>query len=268
MRYCNFEENFLREAKYAELSQAVVHCKIRNLKTAFIGSRLAVARLCVMLLPLLSLLIPALSIELKLPLNSSSYALSGLGLYQMYSDGTLMWLFGMKASQSAGEAVFALIPAAVGYAVVALVAVIVLLESILCFISYKNMQKITAVTACVGIAGAAADYVLSIKFLKGTSSCAIFSAKSGFGLIIALVMFIAVAAVNFLLWKKGIPVEYNEGALERREIYEKVRRGEISLDDLPQPVVETEETRKIDEEIAKEEANLEKIRAQRGQQAE
>ena len=38
MRFVNFEENFYREAKYAELAQAQVRVKFRRFKGAFIGS--------------------------------------------------------------------------------------------------------------------------------------------------------------------------------------------------------------------------------------
>ena len=82
--------------------------------------------------------------------------------------------------------------------------------------------------------------------------------KNGFGLIVCILMFAAVFVVNLLLVKKGIPVEYDEGMVERAEIYKKVKAGEIDIDSLPQPIVETEETRKIDEEIAKEEAAFKK----------
>ena len=37
MRFYNFEENFLREAKLAELSQAGLKVKLRNLRYSFSG---------------------------------------------------------------------------------------------------------------------------------------------------------------------------------------------------------------------------------------
>ena len=51
--------------------------------------------------------------------------------------------------------------------------------------------------------------------------------------------------------------------MSRTEIYKKVKKGEINIDDLPQPVIETEETRKIEEEIRKEEEEHERKRAAR-----
>ena len=53
MRFVGFEENFYREAKYAELSQANVKVKFNRFKAAFVGSKLTIVRLCFALLPVL-----------------------------------------------------------------------------------------------------------------------------------------------------------------------------------------------------------------------
>ena len=88
MRFHNFEENFYREAKMAELSSAKVNIKIKQAKAAFVGGALPIARLSVLLLPLLSVLLPVLRLSLSLPFAEKTYALNGIGLYKMFSDGT------------------------------------------------------------------------------------------------------------------------------------------------------------------------------------
>ena len=67
MRFVNFEENFLREAKLAELSQAELKVKLRNLRYSFSGSKWITAKLVVMLLPVLSLLIPSGNFSVSMP---------------------------------------------------------------------------------------------------------------------------------------------------------------------------------------------------------
>lgn len=253
MRFYGFEENFYKEAKIAELSQAGYHVKIRNLKAAFIGSKLAIARLIVMLLPAAALLIPAGSYTFSLPLKEVTVDFGIMGFITLFTGGDLGFIGSMTGSDLVGKDFSALQTAVFAFASVAVFAVLVLLLSILCFISYKNMQKIIAVTAAIGIADSAAAMVLISSFAKKCTSGLFVSGKSGFGLIVVMLMFAVVFVVNFLLWKKGIPVEYDEGMLERVAIYKKVKSGEVKLEDLPQPVVETAETRKIDEEIAKEE---------------
>ena len=140
------------------------------------------------------------------------------------------------------------------YALPAVFAIITLFACLLCFISIKNMQKVICGAAACGAVSSIVSMVLIGRFSAAFSDSALLSASNGFGLIAAVLMFGVVIIVNALMQKKGIRVEYDEGMEERVAIYRKYKRGEVKIDDLPQPVVETEATRKIDEEIAKEEA--------------
>lgn len=253
MRFYGFEETFFKEAKLAELSQAGVHIKIRRLKAAFIGTKLCIARLVVMILPIVALLVPNGSFSADMPFKSLHYDIGALGIYGMVTDGGLNYLMNMTSSEFFGADFTTVRSALFLYASVAVVGVFVLLFSILCFASYKNMQKVICVFAALGFADSLAAMFVVNGLEAKLAGSAMLSATKGFGLLVAAAMFAAVFVVNLLLCIKGIPVEYAEGMLERAAIYKKVKAGEVSLDDLPQPVVETEETRKIDAEIAKEE---------------
>lgn len=262
MNFYGYAERFTKEAKMSELSMANVHVKIKRMKAAYIGSKLAIARLCVCLLPAVAFLVPAGRFGFCIPFAGGSYDFSGLGIFNMYSAGGFNYILDMMNSSLAGAEFKALLVALGAYALTAVMAVLVLLLSLLCLISYKNMQKITAVISAIGIVDAAAAAVLFSMFVKGLSS-GLVEGSNGFGIPVVILMFAAAFVVNLLLWKKGIPVEYDEGMLERTEIYKKVKKGKINIDDLPQPVVETEETRKIEEEIRKEELKKQqKIKAE------
>ncbi len=253
MNFYGFVDRFYREAKMSELSMANVHVKIKHMKAAYIGSKLAIARLCVSLLPVVAFFIPAGRFSFCIPFVEGKYDFSGLGIYNLFNEGGFNYILDMMNSSLAGGEFKSLIIAMGAYALTAFMAVLVLLLSLLCLISYKNMQKIIAVISAVGIADAAVAAILYAKFVSGLKS-GIIEGKNGFGIIAVILMFAVTFVINLLLWKKGIPVEYGEGMLERTEIYKKVKKGEINIDDLPQPVIETEETRKIEEEIRKEEA--------------
>ncbi len=246
INYYNFEQNFYREAKYAELSQAGFSAKIKRLVASFIGCKLTIARLCVMLLPLLSLLIPAFSINLSFIIHDVEMNLNAIGFYNIFTDGTFNLIGELTKSDIFGGPFSSIQYILFAYVVTALFAVFTLLTMLLGFISIKNMQKISATTSVLGFVSAVATQVLC--YVSKTSS-SISSCKAGFGLYVTMLMFIATFVVSFLLIKNEIPVKYDEGVLERIEIFKKVKNNEISLDDLPQPVVETEETRKIDLEI-------------------
>ncbi len=261
MRFYNFEENFIREAKYAELSQAGLKVKLRNLKYSFSGSKLVTAKLIVMLLPLLSLLIPSGNISVSAPFIQFDAHFGILGLVNIITGGALNYLLQMGSSAITGESFTALLTALICFVVVALLSVFCFLFSFFGFASIKNMQKVTTVTAALGIVMSVVTMITIGLFAKSGADSILIDGSFGFGLIVTLIMFAAVFTVNLLLWKKGIHPVYDEGVEERVRIFKEVKAGRINLDDLPQPVVETEATRKIDEEIAKEEAAfLEKLK--------
>ncbi len=254
MRFFNFEENFLREAKMAELSQAGLKVKLRNLKYSFSGSKWITAKLVVMLLPLLSLLIPSGNFSVSMPFLSNNAHFGILGLVTAFTDGTAMYALGMTGSEIDGAAFAALRNALFGYVAIALFSLLCFAFSLFGFLSIKNMQKATTVFAGLGTVTCIADMVLIGLFSNAAKDSLLVSGSFGFGLIVTAVLFAAVFYVNLMLWKTGIHPIYDEGVIERVAIYKKVKAGEINIDDLPQPVVETEETRKIEAAIAAEEA--------------
>ncbi len=263
MRFYNFEENFYRNAKEVELSQAMFHVKVRRMKTAFVGSKLIIARLALCLLPIITLLIPAADFDITLPFKEISVSAGLLGIVNLVMGSDLGFLLSMGSSALIGEEISAVTLSLVIYALVVLFALAVLISTILCFVSIKKMQSVICAFACGGIASSIAALVLTYVNVAKLENAAFTAASAGFGLYAAIVGFAVVFAINFKLHKDGIHVEYDEGMEERTEIYKKVKAGEINIDDLPQPIVETAETRAIEEEILKEEENLKRILEER-----
>lgn len=257
MRFVNFEEKFIREAKYAELSQARLKVMLRNLRYSFSGSKLITAKFVVMLLPVLSLLIPSGNISISVPYFSADTHFGILGIVTIVREKILGMIFNLSSGEITGAAFSALRNALFGYVAVVLFALFCFLFSLLGFISIKNMQKICTVTAGLGIISSIVTLVLIGNFASEAGKTIIIDGSFGFGLMVTILMFAAVMAVQILLWKKGIHPVYDEGVEERVRLLKLVKAGEINIDDLPQPVVETEETRKIDKAIAEEEAVFE-----------
>lgn len=271
MRFYGFAESFEREAKTAELSQAKLSIKFKHLKAAFIGSKLTIARLIVMLLPAAALLLSSGTVKLCLPfVENAGCSFSVLGLVSLFTDGNLNYFLSMAGSEFAGGVIKPFLAALSVYSLAVLAAVLVFLFSLLCFISIKNMQKIICAVSALGFISCCVSAVMTGRLGSAFAGGPLLeqSSFSPAGLLVPAVCFIAVFAVNLMLCKKGIPVEYEEGIKERFEIYKKVKSGEINIDDLPQPVVETEETRRIDEEIRKEEEAYNRKHGINGEEAQ
>ncbi|MBO4894359.1 MAG: hypothetical protein J5562_05560 [Clostridia bacterium] len=251
LRFYDFDKQFYRDAKQAELSLAKINIFIAHVKASFIGSKLAIIRLCTMILPLVSLLAPYAKVNITQPFYSSDIQLSALGLFGAFSDGVLNYVLGMKGGGGEGAAFSALFAALASFAAVAVFAVLVFLLTVLCFISVKKMPKILCAVSCLGIAASIVTALLCLRYSAITRDTAnvILSGKASFGFIVSIICFCVVFAVNLLIIKKGLNIEYKEGDLERAEIAKKVKSGEVKIEDLPQPIVETEETRKIEEEV-------------------
>lgn len=265
MRFYNFEENFIREAKLSELSQAGLKVKLRNLKYSFTGSIYVKLKLVFCALPMLSLLIPSGNILISFPLVDSGSHFGILGLVNIITGGMLSYIFEMCGSQLAGAEFTALRNALICYLVVAVMALFSFLFCLLGFISIKNMQKLSAIAAGGGIVSSIASLVMIFNFSSACMESMILQGSFGFGLVVSVVMFALVLFVSVMLWKKGIHPVYDEGVEERVRIYKLVKAGKINIDDLPQPVVVTSATRKIDEEIAKEEKEFfERLHAAKG----
>lgn len=248
MRFYNFDKTFVEEAKKAELSMANVHVKLRKFKTALIGSKLAIARLVLGFLPVVSMLLPVGNVNLSVPFAAQEFPVSGLGIYTVFSNGVLNFLMSMMSAPVNGKA-FSYVMATLGvYVLAALCAVLTLLFSILSFISIKKMARGICGLGVIGVICGVASTVMCAGF----SESGIVTGNASFGVAAIIVLFGVVFAINFIIAKNGLPIEFEEGDLERYEIRKKVIKGEIKLEDLPQPIVETAATREIDEQIKKE----------------
>jgi len=191
---------------------------------------------------------------LTLPFESKNIAMNILGIYRVFTDGTFGFASAMTTSSADGRAFVNLKNLLFAHAAVAVTALLALIFTLLCFLSVKKMAALLCATACLGAGASLAAAVLAASVFAAarSSNSPLLGGGLSFGLFVSIAAFAGLFLVNFPIARSGLPVEFEEGALERVEIARRVKRGEISLDDLPQPIVETAETRAIDEEILKE----------------
>ncbi len=256
LRFYKFEEEFYRSAKIAELDNAAFHVKMRHLKAAFIGSKLMIARLIIALLPVVSLLIPAGSFHLEVPYKSVDFPVSLLGIVSLFTSGDFGFFSGLKDSVLISSEFSGALNVFIICAVPVLFAVIVLLCSLFGFISIKNMQKIICTFSALGFISALVAQIIMYIQVGALKDTVILTGNAGFGLYAVMLAFAVVFIINFIINKNGVPVVYDEGMEERARIYKDYKAGKINIDDLPQPVVETAETREIEEKIRAEEEKI------------
>ena len=187
-------------------------------------------------------------------LLDDTVSLSALGLYGAYEDGYLPYLMAMTGGTVNGRAFTLLACAIAALLLSAIAAVLIFFMTVLCFLSVKKMHKVLAWTAVTGAVFAVISFALTAAFAAAAGASGLISGKAYPGFLAAVACFAAVAVINFMIGRQGLPIVYKEGDEERFAIAKKVKNGELLLEDLPQPIVETEETEKIRLEIEKQQA--------------
>ena len=278
--FYGFEERFYEDAKRSELSMASMRVGGKRTKAGLAGSFWAKARLIIMVLPLASLLLPWGSLSAQMPFGAQNWQAGILGFMNLFmgSAAESPYLLSVWGKDFAGKGeVKDLMAQGLPFlqsmwggewshlfqrgiilfgatALAALLAVLVLLISAFSFTSLKRMSKIAGTLSVLGALTCAGGFAAGIVLQNASNALAnpLFSGALGYGALLGLAMFTCTAIANFMLVKKGVQVEFAEGDVERREIWQKVKKGEIQLDTLPYPVVETEETRERAAVIEKE----------------
>ena len=241
--YYSQHEGLIRDAKRSELESAVARMIISRIKTQFIGSKLAIARLAVTLLAAAALCAPFIETRFHVPMFEGSFSVGIIGLIQGFQNGLLM-----KTPELLGSALFAkptlasLVPAAF-FVVIAVLDVLILAALIVGFLKLTESARFMKRTALVGmiVSCLAQVVVFVMKFTTADSETA--SVKLGFGALAALAMFLAVFLLNGAMLKKGIEPVFRENDPKRRDLLKKVRKGEVDLDSLPLPIFESDEER-------------------------
>jgi len=233
--YYNFEEQFYIDAKGAELDAAKIRVKWTRVKTAFIGSKLLVARLSLSILPIIAALLPLGKLSISLPLFEKNIQLNIIGLFSAFSDGTFGYLSALRSSAVIGGVAAGAARIILGLSAAAAFALLVFLFQLLCFISIKKM---TFIISAAGALGAAASIytIIAINSFSKAAASEIFTVKIGFGGFAVIAAFAVIVALNAAVVKKGVKINYVEGDLYRVEVAKKLKRKEITLDEIPQPV--------------------------------
>ena len=254
LMFFGFEKRFYQDVKRSELSLAGMRAKMRRCKASYKGSLPAKLRLITCALPAAALLLPMGALRADLPFAERQWSAGLLGLVDMVMGGFGDLSYLQLMLQSAQGALFRFGALLLGSAALAAVfGVLVLLGSALCFISIKRMSALLGTVSVLGALACAVGFAAGLLLRQESAALGsgIFTGSMGYGALPAFAIFAFTAALNFLLLRKGTPVTYAEGDFERAQIHKRVKAGEVSLDDLPFPVVETETTRALEAEIAK-----------------
>lgn len=245
--YYSQQTQLTRDAKRTELEGAAARMVIARVKAAFIGSKLAIARLVITLGAIAALLLPFGAVRLIAPFYDKTLSAGLLGVITGFTDKSLMNLPAyLKSAMFADYTKAFLLPEGV-LLVLVILALIIFAFYLFSFLRLEPMTKVVRNSALVGavvaLVGQIAVIVTAHVSPLPETPAAEYRAGWG-GFVIAAVWF-ALYLINRIMLKKGIEPAYRENDIKRRELLHKFRAGEIDLDTLSLPVLESEEERAV-----------------------
>lgn len=231
-----------RDAKRCELENASLRIFVSKLKTAFIKGALPISRIVFSVLTLCAILVPFADAKLTMPVVSKSLSFGGIGLYQAFSDGTLSAVLAFRECADIDVFFIKALLLVLAMVLIVLAGAAILVTEILSFINIQKTARIMRTVSVLGMVFSVFGAVMS--FVLGNSAdVSIIKTTFGFGAFVALAMFIADFVINNLFIKRKIQHVAKEVDLQRIAMRKRVKAGEISLDDLPLPVFESDEER-------------------------
>lgn len=249
--YHGMQERLENDVITAEISLNKMYAILDRVKASYIGSKLAIARIVLSLLPIGALFLPLAKLAVNVPFVSEEFSINALTVYNAVSTMDFEGLLGMFSSESLSLAVILF---ALSIVFVALGAVGSLVGFILIFLSCSPK----GIPRNLGFAGASlACYVLSgVAFLVSGSQFAsvlgegCYSASLSFGYIILIVAAIAPIVINLMIKKNPIVVK-SSAEKRKQEIAEKAAKMAA---DMAEEQRKQEEQRMIEEAYAAEQA--------------
>ena len=243
--YFSQEKLLIEDAKRTELEGAAARMVIARIKAAFIGSKEAIARIVLTLGAVAVLMLPFGSVVFRTPYFEQTFSAGLIGVIKGFTDGSMMQLPEYLKSTLFGKYAAAyLLPLGV-LALLLLIGVAILCVYILSFLrltpTTKAMRNLSLAGAVIALLGQTA--VIIFSFANPLPETPVADFRFGWGGFATAAVWLGMFIINQIMLKRGIEPTYKENDIKRREMLHRYRAGELDLDSLPLPVLESEEER-------------------------
>ena len=215
LNYFNSNQILLDESEKAEKEHALFQPKIDRAKAAFAGSKLAILRIVLTLLPVGALFLPLLITGEGKRLNVLDVynALNAYGLGNVFSGA-------LKNTACLAAALLLLSAAMIIVSIVLILMSLGKHGRIRVIITYSFMFCCAAGAVLLAAVSKPESYAV---FTEGSSAL-----KIGFGAFVYAALFLVLLLYNLFLIKKGIPIKYTQcliGGLPSEEYFRYIEDG-------------------------------------------
>ena len=257
--FANFEPQFQKDRRIAEMSLAHFRINIEKFKSFFVSGLPQKLKIAAAFLPLAAVVIPFGNLGVSTPIYSDSLSFNAIDLvYNAFFGGDLY----SRVSSLAGSEPFGGVAALTSrlmlcFLAAAAFAALILVDELICFIGNKKSSISMAVMGVGGIASICAAAVTAFQLKKLCGGYGdVFTCKVNPLFIVSIILF--ALTVSVALWNLKNPPARNfqpEDIL-RDEYRRKYTAGKIALLDLPAPRAETESERAEREKLVRQAYNI------------
>ena len=228
--YYGMEERLMDEADQAEAEHARLQKRIDRLKASFVGSKLAIVRIILSILPIATLMLPLASVSFTGPyIEATTKSINAIEIYNIVSSLDFDALFTMIGSGVVGSSFIGYAGALVGI-LLSLVFVILSLLLLTLACSPKGCPRNITMN-CLAIVSAVVSIVMFNQFASGITAVFpdfVTDASIGFGAFVYLGTLAILLGVNIYLTVNKIQVKYKQcyvGGIPAEEYFELVEKG-------------------------------------------
>lgn len=228
--YYGMEERLMDEADKAEAEHARLQKRIDRLKASFVGSKLAIVRIILSVLPIAALMLPLASISFNGPyIEATTTTINAIEIYNLVSSLDFDALFTMIGSGVVGSSFIGYAGALVGI-LLSLVFVILSLLLLMLACSPKGCVR-NLIMNSLAIVAAVVSIVMFTQFANGITAVFpdfVTDASIGFGIFVYIGMLALLLGLNIYLTINKIEVKYKQcyvGGIPAEEYFELVEKG-------------------------------------------
>lgn len=222
--YFNHQERLAEDADKAEEEYIRLQPKIDRVKFAFAGTKLSIARLILLFVPIGMLFLPLAQIKVQMPYHDIDTSVSILNLVM---DVIAKFEFSIL-SIAPLAAVICYFISILGVLVSAIFAILnIPFVSVSC--SPKGFKRNVVLSSC-GIASIIVSIISFFVFnsqLEGAFG-EMYSGNIGIGAFLVIIAYFAIIGINIVIKKKNIPVKYKDVS----EYVERIERRKAEIAEL------------------------------------
>ncbi len=212
MIYYNHQERLAEDADKAEEEHIKFQPKIDRVKFAFVGTKLSIVRLVMLLIPIGMLFLPLAHISVNLPYSPIDANVSILNLaMDVIASMKFDVLIAMITESALTRVVFICYILSILFVFVSAVFAILNIPFDAVSCSPKGFKRNITLSSC-GIGFMLLSIISFLVFNAQLSSKfgAMYSGSIGIGAFLVILAFVGIIVINIVIKKKNVPVKYTD----------------------------------------------------------